>query len=79
MVARKREDTAEGCRELAQDDEVRAAAALSSHMREVLERSAEAWSARARLLTRLENEFEARAVSFTGMRAQDETETTENG
>lgn len=79
MVVRKREDTAEGCRELAQDDQVRAAAAVSGHMRHVLQRSAEAWTTRAKLLARLESEFDARAGSFEGKRARRETGRTDNG
>lgn len=58
---RKREDTAEGCRGLALDDRARAADAGGDHMRSTLERSADAWSARARLLERLEAHFNARA------------------
>jgi hypothetical protein len=58
---RKREDTAEGCRELAEGDRARAAdAGGSGHMRDTLERSAEAWGARAKLLDRLEKSFSAR-------------------
>jgi hypothetical protein len=79
MVARKREDTAAGCRELAQDDEARAAASASDHMRDVLNRSAEAWSERAKLLARLEGDFAARAGSFAGKRAQPEAGSTDNG
>ena len=58
---RKREDTAEGCRELALDDRARAADIGSDHMRIRLEHSADAWSIRARLLDRLETSFNARA------------------
>ena len=61
MVTRKREDTAEGCRALALGDRMRAADAQGGHMRAVLERSAEAWIARASLLDRLEANFAARA------------------
>lgn len=56
MVTKKREDTAAGCRGLAHDDHVRAAGAASDHMRDTLERSAEAWTTRAKLLERLEIE-----------------------
>jgi hypothetical protein len=51
---KKREDTAAGCRSLAEDDRVRAASHDSLHMRACLERSADTWTARANLLTRLE-------------------------
>ena len=58
---RKREDTAEGCRELALDDRARAADVVGSeHMRGTLERSADAWAERAKLLDRLEASFSAR-------------------
>lgn len=60
-MVRKREDTAEGCRELALDDRARAADVESDHMRDSLERSAEAWSDRANLLQRLETSVSARA------------------
>jgi hypothetical protein len=79
MVARKREDTAEGCRELAQDDQARAAAVGSDHMRDVLQRSAKAWTTRAKLLARLEREFNARGDSFARKREQSPVETTDNG
>lgn len=58
---RKREDTAEGCRLLSLDDRLRAAAMLNPQMRARLERSADAWSARAQLLDRLEASFSAQA------------------
>ena len=58
---RKREDTAEGCRELAEGDRARAADVVGSeHMRNTLERSAKAWGQRAKLLDRLEASFSAR-------------------
>jgi hypothetical protein len=60
---RKTEDSADGCRGRAQDDRARAAAMTSGHMRTVLERSAGAWSARARLLERLDKDFNRRAAS----------------
>jgi len=56
---RKAEDSADGCRALERDDRKRAAASSSEHMRAVLERSADAWSERARLLDRLEKDFNA--------------------
>jgi hypothetical protein len=60
-MVRKREDTAEGCRSLALDDKARAADVGSDHMRTRLEHSADAWTARAKLLERLETNFNARA------------------
>lgn len=63
VVKRKVEDSADGCRGLARADRARAAAMTSEHMRAVLERSADAWSARARLLDRLDKDFTRRAAS----------------
>ena len=60
---RKAEDSADGCRALAQADRARAAAVASEHMRAVLENSADAWTARARLLDRLEKDFTKRAAA----------------
>lgn len=60
MVTKKREDTAAGCRTLAEDDQARAATAGSDHMRQILERSAQAWATRANMLERLETEFTER-------------------
>lgn len=60
---RKSEDSAGGCRALAQADRARAASTNTGHMRAVLERSADAWSARARLLDRLEKDFIKRAAA----------------
>ena len=64
MTSRRRrpEDSAEGCRELEQADRLRAAATPNAHARESLERSAEAWNARAALLDRLETSFNKRAA-----------------
>jgi len=59
-MVRKREDTAEGCRELATDDRARAADVGSGHMRNTFERSADAWATRAKLLERLATSFNAR-------------------
>jgi hypothetical protein len=63
---RKPEDSAEGCRGLELDSRERAAATTSGHMRAILERSANAWSARAQLLSRLERNFLACAVEIQG-------------
>jgi hypothetical protein len=59
---RKPEDSAEGCRVLEQADRLRATATPNAHMRESLERSADAWNARAALLDRLEASFHQRAA-----------------
>jgi hypothetical protein len=61
MVIKKREDTVEGCHGLAEDDKARAAAADSDRMRHTLERSAAAWTGRAKLLERLARNFSERA------------------
>lgn len=63
VARRKAEDSADGCRTLAQADRARAATMTSEHMRAVLERSADAWSARARLLDRLEKDFTRRSAA----------------
>ena len=60
---RRAEDSADGCRTLERDDRERAAVISSEHMRAVFERSADAWSARARLLDRLERDFNDRAAA----------------
>ena len=60
---RKLEDTAEGCRSLAEDDRARATAMINPHMRASLERSAEAWTVRAKLLERLERNFNERIAA----------------
>lgn len=59
---RRPEDSAPGCRALEQADRLRALAMLNPHMRESLERSADAWNARATLLDRLEAGFNERAA-----------------
>ena len=60
---RKPEDTADGCRALAQADRDRAAEMPNAHMRGTLERSAENWNNRAALLERLEDGVTARAAA----------------
>lgn len=60
---RKLEDTAQGCRCLAEDDRLRATAMINPHMRAALERSAEAWTERAKLLERLERNFNERIAA----------------
>ena len=77
---RKPEDSAEGCRGLERDSRERAAETTSEHMRTVLERSADAWSARAQLLGRLESNFLARAVEIQGERVgPSNKEVADNG
>jgi hypothetical protein len=56
------EDSAGGCRALEQADRLRALATPNPHVRESFERSADAWSARATLLDRLEASFKERAA-----------------
>lgn len=58
---RRPEDTAQGCRDMAEADRARAAGESSAHMRGTLERSADAWGNRAELLNRLEASSSARA------------------
>jgi hypothetical protein len=61
---RKPEDSADGCRAFAASDRERASTA-ANQVRATFERSAEAWSARASLLERLETDFDARVASVT--------------
>jgi hypothetical protein len=70
LPRKKREDTAEGCRLLAEDDRARAAETPNEHMRSCLEGSADAWTARAKLLDRLEANFNARAEANVRERAE---------
>ena len=60
---RKPEDTADGCRALAQADRERASSVTNVQVRACFESSAAAWSARAGLLDRLEAGFNARAAA----------------
>jgi hypothetical protein len=77
---REPEDSADGCRGLERDRRERAAATTSEHMRMILERSADAWSARAQLLSRLERNFLARAVEIQGDRPRPSNkEVADNG
>jgi hypothetical protein len=62
---RKPEDSADGCRAFAASDRERASTAANIHVRATFERSAQAWSARASLLERLETSFDARVASLT--------------
>jgi len=61
----KPEDSVDGCRAFAASDRERASTAAKGHVRATFERSAEAWSARASLLDRLETTFNARVASVT--------------
>jgi hypothetical protein len=76
---RKPEDSAEGCRALEQADRLRAAAMVNPHMRETLERSADAWNARATLLDRLEAGFNERAAENVEGQAGRRTWDRHNG
>ena len=60
---RKPEDSADGCRAFEASDRERASETPNAHIRATFERSAEAWSARAGLLERLETSFDARRKS----------------
>lgn len=62
---RKPEDSADGCRAFAASDRECALTAANGHVRDRFERSAEAWTARASLLDRLEADSDARATSLT--------------
>jgi hypothetical protein len=63
VTRKKPEDSAEGCRVHEQADRLRAMEILNPQMRETLERSADAWGARAGLLERLEASFDARVAA----------------
>lgn len=76
---RKAEDSAEGCRAFERDDRERAAANSSEHMRAVLERSANAWSARARLLDRLERAFNDQAATYSAETRRRKAEVKPHG
>jgi len=68
---RKAEDSSQGCRAMAEDDRNRAAAMGSDRMRFRLERSADAWAARADMLARLETSAGTRRTAEAA--ATDET------
>jgi hypothetical protein len=70
-MSRKREDSADGCRLLASDDQQRAQAMDNPRMRATLERSAAAWETRAKLLDRLEASFLARAHDISSPAGDD--------
>lgn len=60
---KKPEDSAEGCRAHEQADRLRAMSISNPHMRQSVERSADAWATRADLLQRLEASFDARVAA----------------
>jgi len=77
---RKPEDSVDGCRAFAASDRERASTAANGHVRDRFERSAEAWSARASLLDRLETSFNARVAGLAPWtRKQRATEDRQNG
>ena len=76
---RKPEDSAEGCRVLEQADRLRALASPNPHMRESLERSADAWNARATLLDQLEASFNERAAENVEAQPRRRTRNWHNG
>jgi hypothetical protein len=77
---RKPEDSPEGCRASAASDRERASLAPNPHVRAAFERSAKAWIARATLLERLENTFDARAASLgRSIRSRPTIEDGRNG
>jgi hypothetical protein len=57
-LPRKPENTAAGCREMAENDRARAKADGNDSMKMVLERSANAWEARGVIFKRLETQRE---------------------
>ena len=66
-LLKQRRDTAEGCRERATADLLQVVTMATAHSRQMLERSAASWSARAELLERIELGIVARphAVELT--------------
>ena len=75
---KKPEDTAEGCRAMAEADHSRAAEMGGDRLRFRIERSADAWTARAELLERLEARRTAEAASHH-RRTHHNIERQENG
>jgi hypothetical protein len=63
-LRRKPEDSVDGCRAFAASDRERASTAANGHVRATFERSAEAWTARASLLDRLETSFDSRVAAM---------------
>lgn len=59
-LQKQRHDTAEGCRDRASADLLEAVSMVTTHSRQMLERSAASWKQRAALLDRIEAGIEAR-------------------
>ena len=78
-MKRRAEDTAAGCRILADQDQVRAARTTSDRRRRLLEHSAEAWAARAALLERLESKSDVREKSIAVGKGRQEPEDATHG
>jgi hypothetical protein len=57
-LVKQRQDTAEGCRDRATADLLEAVTMATAHSRQMLERSAASWNARAELLQRIEHELD---------------------
>jgi hypothetical protein len=57
-LQKERRDTAEGCRDRATADLLQAVSMATAHGRQMLERSAASWSARAELLLRIEGDVQ---------------------
>jgi hypothetical protein len=66
-LLKQRRDTAEGCRDRATADLLEAVTMATAHSRQMLERSAASWTARADLLQRIEASIKTRldAVELT--------------
>jgi hypothetical protein len=63
-LLKQRRDTAEGCRDRATADLLQAVTMATAHGRQILERSAASWNARAELLQRVEAGIENRRNSL---------------
>jgi len=63
-LLKQRRDTAEGCRDRGAADLLEAATMATAHSRQMLERSAASWNARAELLHRIETSIETRHNAF---------------
>ena len=74
----KPEDSADGCRAFAKADREKAAGTPNEHVRATFERSADAWTARAGLLDRLEASFNERTAAIQAERGTI-TEGQDNG
>ena len=59
-LLKERRDTAQGCRDRATADLLQAVAMITAHSRQMLERSAASWTARAEMLQRVEVGIAAR-------------------